>query len=52
MIKLDIKEVAKSIIVTGAKSVAVTAGFTVLARLIVGGIAGVKDLTITDLLDK
>jgi len=52
MIKLDMKEVSKSIIVSGAKAVAITAGFTVLARLIVGGIAGVKDLTVTDLLDK
>ena len=52
MIKLDMKELAKSIIVGGAKSVAVSAGIMVLATIVVNGISGVKTMTVKDLLDK
>ena len=52
MIKLDMKELAKTIIITGAKSVAVTAGIAVLATIVVNGISGVKTITVKDLLDK
>lgn len=52
MIKLDMKELAKTMIVAGAKSIAVTAGIMVLATIVSNGVAGVKTMTVKDLLDK
>ena len=52
MIKLDMKELAKTVIIAGAKSVAISAGITVLATIVVKGVAGVKSMTVKDLLDK
>lgn len=52
MIKLDMKELAKTIIINGTKSVAVSAGIMVLATIVAGGISGVKTMTVKDLLNK
>lgn len=52
MIKLDMKELVKTTIIAGAKSVAISAGIIVLATIVASGISGVKTMTVKDLLDK